>query len=37
VFVRGGSERRGVGIVVYGFDRYVSYGYAGGTDLQEIR
>ncbi len=25
-----------VGIVVYGFDRYVSYGYPGGTDLHVI-
>lgn len=37
VYVRGGSEARGIGIVVYGFDRYVSYGYAGGTDLQQIQ
>jgi len=25
-----------VGVVVYGFDSYVSYAYAGGTDLKEI-
>ncbi|MGD8859825.1 MAG: IgGFc-binding protein [Myxococcales bacterium] len=27
---------RGVGIVVYGFDRFVSYAYAGGLDLDVI-
>jgi hypothetical protein len=36
IFVRAGSITRGIGIVVYGFDRYVSYGYAGGTDVQTI-
>ena len=25
-----------VGLVVYGFDAYVSYGYPGGTDLSLI-
>jgi hypothetical protein len=25
-----------VGVVAYGFDSYVSYAYAGGTDLREI-
>jgi hypothetical protein len=25
-----------VGILVYGFDSYVSYAYAGGTELSEI-
>jgi hypothetical protein len=25
-----------VGLVVYGFDAYVSYGYPGGTDLALI-
>jgi hypothetical protein len=25
-----------VGLIVYGFDRYVSYGYPGGTDLRVI-
>ncbi|MBL8786845.1 MAG: IgGFc-binding protein [Deltaproteobacteria bacterium] len=29
------SERAGV--IVYGWDQYVSYAYTGGTDLQEIR
>ena len=24
------------GLVVYGFDKHVSYGYAGGTDLRRI-
>lgn len=37
VYVRGGSDIRGIGIVVYGFDSYVSYGYAGGTDLRIIQ
>ncbi len=36
VYVRGGGSR-GIGIIVYGFDRYVSYGYAGGTDLRLIQ
>jgi len=35
VYVRGTGP--GVGITVYGFDRYVSYGYAGGTDLELIQ
>lgn len=26
----------GAGVTVYGFDRYVSYGYTGGLDLQQI-
>ena len=26
-----------VGITVYGFDAFVSYAYAGGLNLQEIR
>jgi hypothetical protein len=25
-----------VGVLVYGFDSFVSYAYAGGTDLSEI-
>jgi hypothetical protein len=36
VSVRGGGPR-GIGIIVYGFDQYVSYGYAGGTDLRLIQ
>lgn len=36
VFVRG-QQGRGIGIIVYGFDSYVSYGYAGGTDLRSIQ
>ena len=26
-----------IGIVVYGYDQYVSYGYAGGLNLTELR
>jgi hypothetical protein len=26
----------GAGVVVYGYDAYVSYGYTGGLDLQSI-
>jgi hypothetical protein len=37
IFVRSGSVTHGIGIVVYGFDRYVSYGYAGGTDVRDIQ
>ncbi len=29
-------DRRPFGLVVYGFDRYVSYGYPGGLDLRPI-
>jgi hypothetical protein len=25
-----------VGAIVYGYDQYVSYGYTGGLDLEEI-
>ncbi len=32
-----GQRGRGIGIVVYGFDNYVSYGYAGGTDVRRIQ
>jgi hypothetical protein len=32
-----GNRGQGIGIVVYGFDNYVSYGYAGGTDLRMIQ
>ena len=27
---------RPIGVVVYGFDSFVSYAYAGGTELKEI-
>jgi hypothetical protein len=30
------SSNLPVGVTVFGFDRYVSYAYAGGTDLREI-
>ena len=26
-----------VGVIVYGYDSYVSYGYAGGLDLQDLK
>lgn len=32
-----GEGVNGIGLVVYGFDSYVSYGYAGGTDLRLIQ
>ena len=32
-----GSGGGGIGLVVYGFDSYVSYGYPGGTDLRALR
>jgi hypothetical protein len=28
---------REVGLIVYGFDRFVSYAYAGGLDLDVLR
>ena len=31
-----GDGTQGIGLLVYGFDSYVSYGYAGGTDLRLI-
>ncbi len=38
--VAGGSHRieaqAKVGVTIYGYDRYVSYGYTGGLDLQRI-
>lgn len=30
------SSNQAIGVVVIGFDNYVSYAYAGGTDLKEI-
>jgi hypothetical protein len=33
IYIRG-HQGRGIGITVYGFDNYVSYGYTGGTDLR---
>ncbi len=32
-----GEGVHGIGLVVYGFDSYVSYGYPGGTDLRLIQ
>jgi hypothetical protein len=32
-----GSGSGGLGLVVYGFDSYVSYGYPGGTDLRALQ
>ncbi len=32
-----GGGPGGIGLVVYGFDSYVSYGYPGGTDLRALR
>lgn len=31
-----GEGVQGIGLVVYGFDSYVSYGYPGGTDLRTL-
>lgn len=36
VRVEGGGVQ-GIGLVVYGFDSYVSYGYPGGTDLRLLQ
>lgn len=32
-----GNFPENIGLIVYGFDAYVSYGYAGGMDLQVIK
>ena len=32
-----GQGVQGIGLVVYGFDSYVSYGYPGGTDLRLLQ
>jgi hypothetical protein len=32
-----GEGVQGIGLVVYGFDSYVSYGYPGGTDLRQLQ
>ena len=31
------SSDQKVGIIVYGYDQYVSYGYTGGLDLQDLK
>jgi len=36
VVARPGEPASGAGVTVYGFDAYVSYGYAGGLDLKSI-
>ncbi|MBM4378778.1 MAG: IgGFc-binding protein, partial [Deltaproteobacteria bacterium] len=36
VVAKPGQPASGAGVTVYGFDSYVSYGYAGGLDLKSI-
>ena len=36
VVAKPGQSAPGAGVTVYGFDSYVSYGYAGGLDLKSI-